>query len=125
MMYAHCKLLLRNAVYTHNIANSQHTSHARMMYAMVDIAVLQIMGCHEQQLQCVLSQQRLLFAELPLCSTFPTGKTIFLFVAGTTVAAGVTVLVHLKTKPCMRGYTTVCYQETGSSRPSTMVTGRD
>ena len=31
-------------MYTHNIANSQHTSHARMMSAMVDIAVLQIMG---------------------------------------------------------------------------------
>jgi len=46
-------------------------------------------------------------------------------VAGATVAAGVTVLVYLKTKPCRRGYTTVCYQEKGPSNPSMMVTGRD
>jgi len=56
--------------------------------------------------------------------TLPTGKRLFLFVTGATLAAGVTVLVYLKTKPCMRVCTTLCHQETGPSRPSVMVTGR-
>jgi len=67
-----------------------------------DIAVL--------QLHCVLPLQRsYIFAELSLCSKFPTVKALFLFMAGASVAACVTVLVHLKTKESMRVCTTVCY----------------
>ena len=83
-----------------------------------DIAVL--------QLHCVLPLQRsYIFAELSLCSKFPTVKVLFLFMAGASVAACVTVLVHLRTKESMRVCTTVCYQEEGPSSPCMMVTGRD
>ena len=61
-------------------------------------------------------------AKLSGYSKFTTGKVLFLSVTG----AAVTVLVYmyLKTKPCTRVSTTLCYQETGPSGPSMMVTGR-
>ena len=54
-----------------------------------------------------------------------TGKALILLVAAATLAAGAVVIVHLKAKPCRRVCTTLCNQETGPSRPSMMVTGRN
>ena len=113
---AYCMLLLRNAVTKLNIWCTSCAYKLLCTYS-VDIAVLQLMG--------------LLWAAATVCITtklswYSTGKaTLFLFVAGATVAAGITVLVYLKTKPCMRVHTTLCHQETGPSTPSMMVTGRD